>query len=81
MSVTAILVAVNSVVGSSIASKGKMWVGFAFNSMWACVLISSSYLFIKFGYGSLGVAFATFVAYAAHTGWQFYYLGKIKYEH
>ena len=77
MAVTAIFVAVNSVVGSSIASKGKMWIGFAFNSMWACILLGATFLFVKNGYGALGVGLATLVSYLAHTVWQFAYVSKI----
>lgn len=77
MAFTAIFVAVNGVVGSSIASKGKMWVGFTFNSMWACLLIGTTFLFIKSGYGALGMALATLVSYIMHTVWQFSYIKKI----
>lgn len=77
MAVTAIFVAVNGVVGSSIASKGKMWVGFIFNSMWACVLIGTTFLFIKYEYGSLGMALATLVSYIAHTAVQLAYIKKL----
>ena len=76
MALTAILVAVNGVIGSSITSKGKMWIGFAFNSMWASVFFCATVFFLKNGYGSLGLAWAIFLSYVAHTTWQFLFLCK-----
>ena len=78
MALTAILVAVNGVIGSSIASKGKMWFGFFFNGAWSVFLILATFYFINVGYGAIGMALATFVAYLAHTVWQFLYIKKIK---
>lgn len=77
MAITAILVSVNSVVGSSIASMGKMWFGFLFNSLWALVLVGSTIFFIKIGYKSYGLALATFFSYIAHTVWQLIYISKL----
>jgi O-antigen/teichoic acid export membrane protein len=74
MAISSIIVAMNGVIGSSIASKGKMWLGLIFNSMWAFVLISLAYVFIEKGFGALGLAMATLIAYISHTFWQYYYV-------
>ena len=77
MSISAILVSINSVVGSALASKSKMWIGFLFNGMWSFLLVGFSMLFLKIGYGAIALAFATLIAYLAHTCWQFFYLKKL----
>ena len=78
LSITAVLVAANNVVGQAIISKGKMWMGFLFNALWAVALISVSFLLIKIGYGAMGLAYATLIAYMLHTGWQGFYLNYIR---
>lgn len=74
LSISAVLVAINNVVGKAIISKGKMWIGFLFNALWAVSLISASFILIKIGYGAMGLAFAMLFAYVLHTIWQGIYL-------
>jgi O-antigen/teichoic acid export membrane protein len=74
---TAMLMAVNNVVGQALASKGKMWVGFMFNALWAMTLLATAALLLHKGYGALGLACATFIAYLLHTAWQSVYVSKI----
>ncbi len=69
----AILIAVNNVVGQAIISKGKMWLGFTFNLLWAVCYLLASYLLINKGYGALGLAYSTLIAYTAHTACQSFY--------
>lgn len=77
MSISAILISINGVIGSAIASKSKMWVGFLFNSMWSVCLISFSMFFLKIGYGAMALALATLFSYLAHTCWQYFFLKRI----
>jgi O-antigen/teichoic acid export membrane protein len=63
LALTAILVSYNSVIGQAIASKGKMWIGFILNLMWAIILILITYLYTKNGGGAFGFAKANFYAY------------------
>lgn len=63
LSLAAILVSYNSVIGQAIASKGKMWIGFILNLMWAIILILITYVYTKNGGGALGFAKANFYAY------------------
>jgi O-antigen/teichoic acid export membrane protein len=59
--------AVCAVLGHVIASKGKMWIGFILNFIWAIWCISFSILFInKMNYGAVGLAMAVFIAYVLH---------------
>jgi O-antigen/teichoic acid export membrane protein len=64
---TTVLNSVNSVVGQAIASKGKMWVGFYLNLVWGSTLILSTYLFLRFGYSSIGLAISYLISYIIHT--------------
>jgi O-antigen/teichoic acid export membrane protein len=63
LAITAILVSYNGVIGQAIASKGKMWIGFILNLMWALVLVLFTYWFVKNGGGAFGFAEANFYAY------------------
>jgi len=65
---TAVICAANNVLGQVIASKGKMWIGFGLNSLWAAWLILFTYLFIiRLNMGALGLACAMFVSYFLHS--------------
>ena len=66
--VTAVICAANNVLGQIIASKGKMWIGFGLNSLWAFWLILFSLLFIgKLKLGAAGLAYAMLVSYILHS--------------
>jgi hypothetical protein len=65
--------AINNVVGQVIISLNQMWVGFAFNMMWASVLVGAVYLLVP-QYGALGLSVANVIAYGLHTCWQMIYL-------
>lgn len=62
---SAIIAAISNVVGSAIASKGKMWVGFTFNLMWSIFMIGFTIIFIR--YGAMAIALAFLCSYALHT--------------
>jgi len=74
---TSVLIATNSVVGQAIISKGKMWMAFTFNALWAIALLTTTSILLYKGYGALGLACATFIAYCLHTVWQSVYLRRI----
>lgn len=70
LAASAVLMSVNNVVGSAIASHGRMWLGVSFNAAWAVVLLVAASLMLQRGMGATGLAVATLLAYALHTGWQ-----------
>ena len=73
MLITAVFCAANNVFGQVIASKGKMWIGFGLNCLWAIWLILFSLLFIgRMKLGALGLAYAMLISYFLHSiaqGW------------
>lgn len=73
---SAVLVAINHVVGQAIASEGKMWWGFLFNILWALSLFAGAYYLIPL-FGAKGLAIAFFIAYLLHSIWQALYLKEI----
>lgn len=74
---TAVLMAANNAVGQAIISKGKMWIGFMFNILWAIALLTGTLMLLYNGYGALGLACATLLAYVLHTAWQSIYLSHV----
>lgn len=78
LSLTTVFMAANNVVGQAIASQNNMWIGFLFNLLWAFVLILLSVLMLKKGYGALGLAYASLIAYFLHSIWQFIYVFRRK---
>lgn len=64
----------SSVVGNAIVSKGKMWIGFIFNLIWAFLFILFSCLFIYLGNGAKSIAIALLISYTIHTIYQYIYL-------
>ncbi|MCX7424612.1 MAG: oligosaccharide flippase family protein [Planctomycetia bacterium] len=70
LSLTAVLIAVNNVVGQAIVSQGRMWAGFWLNACWAVAMIASARIFtVDLRCGALGLAMAYCVSYLCHTGW------------
>lgn len=84
LSFSTVLISINAVIGQAIVSKGKMWIGFTFNLIWGIILLTSSFILLKLGYGALGLAYSFFISYIAHsiiqTIFTFRYLPKIKSE-
>jgi O-antigen/teichoic acid export membrane protein len=82
MAFSAVLMAANHVVSQVITSKGKMWVTFTFNALWAAVLLASASLLLQKGYGALGLAYASLIAYCFNTlclfGFVYYLLAVVK---
>lgn len=74
LALSTIFTSVSTVVGISIQSRAKMWIGFGFNMFWGVMVISFSYLFLNNGMGASGVALGVMVAYAIHAMLQYIYL-------
>jgi len=79
--VTAGLFAILMPVGDVIAASGKMWLGCIMNAGWAVVFISSTYLFVGRGLGSLGLASARLIAYGIHAVWTFWFAYRLIRQH
>jgi O-antigen/teichoic acid export membrane protein len=74
---TSCLIAVQSPVGQTIASSGKLWIGLVMNAGWATVFIACALALVA--YGAVGLALSRFVAYLIHSAWVFlfaYYILK-----
>lgn len=68
MLVTAVFCAANNVLGQVIASKGRMWTGFALNSLWDVWLILFTYIFVvRLNIGALGLSYAMLISYILHS--------------
>jgi O-antigen/teichoic acid export membrane protein len=76
LSFATILIAVNTVAGSAIASTGRTWVGFLFNLLWGVALIGFAYWLIPL-YRATGLALATLLAYILHSCWQIFYVRRL----
>lgn len=64
----------SSIIGSSIVSRSKIWIGLSFNLFWSIIMISTTYLFISLGYGASSIAYGTLISYTIHFILQFTYL-------
>lgn len=74
LSGSTIFTAIANVIGVSISSRGKMWVGFTFNLIWGIMVITFSKLFLNMGLGSVALALSIFIAYLIHAISQYIYL-------
>lgn len=68
MTGAAVLIGVNSVIGSAIIAVGSIWWGCLFNVLWAASLLFCWHMLLPLG--AVGLALAYVLAYAAHTTWQ-----------
>jgi O-antigen/teichoic acid export membrane protein len=64
--ISCFLTVVNGSVGTALAGAGQMWLGSAFNFVWAIILIASSLLLVS-RYGGFGLGLAYLTAYFFHT--------------
>jgi O-antigen/teichoic acid export membrane protein len=62
--VAAVITATLNVIGQSIVSEGRMWVGFLLNSVWATVLLTVCAF--QRQNGAMGLALANVIAYGVH---------------
>lgn len=68
---------ITTVIGVSIQSREKVWQGFLFNFMWACMFIVLSYISVHLELGASGIAMAVLISYIVHALVQYVYLYKI----
>ncbi len=68
---------VSTVVGVSIQSRSKMWIGLLFNIVWGIMVVCFACLFLHLNMGAKGIALAILCAYAIHAFYQFVYLRSI----
>jgi O-antigen/teichoic acid export membrane protein len=67
--------AIAAVLGQIIASKGKMWIGFLLNFVWAIwVVLFSLLLIVNMNYGAFGLALAVLFAYILHVIFSYAYI-------
>ena len=64
MMIATVCMSICNVVGQVIASQGKMWIGFIFNTVWALFLIFFTSIFAE--YGAMGLALAITCSYVIH---------------
>ena len=65
--ITAGLLSFELPVGQLMAASGHMWLGFVSNIGWGVVFLGTTALFLRWNWGSFGLASARLLAYAAHT--------------
>lgn len=75
LALSAVLMAMNNVIGQAIASRGEMWTAFLFNAMWAMAFIGATHYFVT-NLGAKGLALATVLAYLLHSVWQGAYIWR-----
>lgn len=76
LAISTIFTSISTVVGISISSRAKMWVGFCFNFLWGIMVILFSYFFLYNGLGANGIALSILLSYFLHAFFQFIYLLK-----
>lgn len=74
LALSTIFTSTANVVGLSISSRGKMWIGFMFNMIWATIFIFLTIIFIRMEMGATGVALALLLSYVAHFSYQMVYI-------
>lgn len=66
--VAAVLQTINSILGQVIASKAKMWLGFAVNLFWGISFLTITYIFVEYlNLGALGLSYAFLLSYLLHS--------------
>ncbi len=76
LSFSTVLIAINSVAGSAIASTGRTWLGFLFNLLWGVAQVSIAAVLIPL-HGATGLALATLISYMLHSLWQISYIRRL----
>lgn len=69
--------AIATVIGLSISSRNKMWIGLSFNILWGTMVVFFSIYFLQLGFGATGLALAITCAYVIHSLIQYIYLKRI----
>ena len=63
-----------SVIGISIASRGKMWTGLCFNIIWGIMFVGFTYFSLVQGWGIVGMAASLLISYFLHFIFQSVYM-------
>lgn len=66
------LIAIDTFIGITLITKGRVWFGFFSNSLWASILITSAYFVLPL-YGASGLCFSLLIAYILQTAWLILY--------
>ncbi len=74
LALSTVFSSISSVVGLSIASLNKMWIGCLFNLIWAIMMIGFTYIYLSLGFQSIGLALAVLSAYLLHALFQLLFL-------
>jgi O-antigen/teichoic acid export membrane protein len=69
LSCSAFVAGVQNLIGNTIAVMDKMWLHFKMNIFWGLIFIISSWIFVDFGLGATGLAFATLNSYSLRLVW------------
>lgn len=77
MSFSTVFSSIANVVGQAIASRSKMWTGFAFNLFWAIILVSSTYYLLSLGLAASALAYSLLLSYLIHASFQSLYVRKL----
>ena len=75
LAVSTFFVSINNVIGQTIVSSGKMWVGLGFNAIWAISLLGISIILVPL-YRAEGLAAAYLAAFLIHTTVQGIYASR-----
>ncbi len=65
---------VATVIGNSLTSRDKVWSGFFFNFLWACMFVSFTFMALQRCSGAEGAAWALLISYIIHSLLQLLYL-------
>lgn len=68
---------ISNIIGLSISSRAKMWIGFLFNLFWAILIIGFTYSFLMLEFGAKGLSLAILITYIIHSLLQLLYLRNI----
>ena len=75
ISVTFVLIAIQTPVGQAIAAAGRMWVGMLMNLGWALVFTLAGVVLIgNYELGAMGLALTYLISYTVHSVWTGWYV-------
>ena len=78
LSISTIFSSVANVIGLSISSRAKMWMGLAFNTLWAIIFVGLTKLFLINNFGAVGISWALLCSYGIQSVLQYLYLIKAR---
>jgi len=71
--ISAVLLAIQTPVGTFITAFGRVWEGFFMNVGWAASLLATAYTLLVLGWGAQALAGAYLAGYTVHAVWTFSY--------